>query len=133
MALRVFFIECFFRGVIFQMRRNASFALILVPLAVFFPAIAIVLAFDSFGVFPTLTLDIANYAWFYGLVFLLMFFRYMRCRTDALEAIASALTAKWFKFRELDLQNAMSKIMESYINQLDQWRSRYRERGGGMG
>jgi hypothetical protein len=37
---------------------------------------------------------------------------------------------KWFKFKELNLENAMSKVMESYINQLDQWRSRYRERGG---
>jgi hypothetical protein len=130
MAFRVFFIEYFFRGLIFQMRRNASFALILVPLAVFVPALAIVFAFESFGIFPTLTLDIAGYAWFYLLVFVFMLFRYIRCRTDALEAIAGALTVKWFKFRELNLENAMSKIMESYINQLDQWRSRYRERGG---
>jgi hypothetical protein len=130
MALRVFFIEYFFRGLIFQMRRNASFALILVPLAVFVPALAIVFAFESFGVFPALTLDIAGYAWFYLLVFMFMLFRYIRCRTDALEAIAGALTVKWFKFKELNLENAMSKVMESYINQLDQWRSRYRERGG---
>jgi hypothetical protein len=112
------------------MRRNASFALILVPLAVFVPALAIVFAFESFGVFPALTLDIAGYAWFYLLVFMFMLFRYIRCRTDALEAIAGALTVKWFKFKELNLENAMSKVMESYINQLDQWRSRYRERGG---
>ena len=35
--------------------------------------------------------------------------------------------------RELNLQGAMTRILESYANQLDQWRSRFRERGGPMG
>lgn len=131
MAFRVFFMESFLRGLLFQMRRNASFALILVPFAVLLPVIVIAMMFESFSIFPSFVFDLNRYGWFYLLVFALMFFRYLRYRGDALSAIAGSVKAGWFKFRELNLQDAMSKVMEAYINQLDQWRSRFRERGPG--
>jgi hypothetical protein len=133
MAFRVFFIESFLRGLLFQMRRNAGFALILVPLGILIPLIGILTLFEVFGIFPTLFFDLSQHLWFYLLVFVLMFLRYFRYRRDALLAIAGSVKAGWFTFRELDIQGAMSKIMESYINQLDQWRSRFRERGGPAG
>ena len=47
--------------------------------------------------------------------------------------VRESIDGRWSKFRELNLQGAMTKILESYANQLDQWRSRFRERGGPMG
>jgi hypothetical protein len=36
---------------------------------------------------------------------------------------------RWFKFRELNLQDAMTRIMDSYVVQLDRWRSMMKSRG----
>lgn len=59
-----------------------------------------------------------------------IYYRYMiHCYSPVRESI----DGRWSKFSELNLQGAMTKILVSYANQLDQWRSRFRERGGPMG
>lgn len=60
-----------------------------------------------------------------------MVYAYYRYMTRSYAPVADSIDGKWYKFRELDLQGAITRILESYANQLDQWRSRFRERGGG--
>jgi hypothetical protein len=53
--------------------------------------------------------------------------------TRSYQPVVESIDGSWSKFRELNLQGAMTRILESYANQLDQWRTRFRERGGPMG
>ena len=71
-----------------------------------------------------------NTFYFFFAWLIYIYYRYM---IHCYSPVRKSIDGRWSKFRELNLQGAMTKILESYANQLDQWRSRFRERGGPMG
>ena len=133
MAFRAFFIEEFLRSVLFQARRNSIYALFLIP-AFFIFAMLLVAWLLNIRQFNILDLESAIYRQntFY-VFFAWLIYVYYRYMTRSYTPVVDLIDGRWSKFRELNLQGAMTKILESYANQLDQWRSRFRERGGPMG
>jgi hypothetical protein len=52
---------------------------------------------------------------------LLAYYRYLRRSVSFIwESIEQH---DWFKFREMNIQDAMTKILDGYVTQLDRWRS----------
>jgi hypothetical protein len=130
MAFRTFFIEEFLRSVIFQVRRNSIYALFLIP--AFFIVLMLGVAwlfgvhqFDVFDLESSVYRQNTFYVFFPWLVY--AYYRYMN---QSLDPMRESIDGQWSKFRELNVQGAMKHILESYANQLDQWRSRFRDRGG---
>jgi hypothetical protein len=131
MAFRVFFIEGFLRSILFQIRRNSIYALFLVP--AFFIALMIATAF-VFGVHQDLSSSVFQQNSFY-VAFPLLLYAYYKYLISSLDPMSESIEGKWAKFQKLNVIEAMSRIMESYAVQLDQWRSRFRAggpAGGGM-
>jgi hypothetical protein len=132
MAFRAFFIEEFLRSILFQARRNSIYALFLIP-AFFILAMFIVawlLDIRQLNVFDfgsAIYRQNTFYVFFAGLIY--GYYRYM---IRSYQPVEESIDGRWPKFHELNLQGAMTRILESYANQLDQWRSRFRERGGPM-
>jgi hypothetical protein len=130
MAFRAFFIEEFLRSVLFQARRNTIYALFLIPAFFIFAMLFVAWLLDirPFNIFD-LGSGIYRQNTFYICFALLVYF-YYRYMTRSYSPVHDSIDGRWSKFGELNLQGAMTKILESYANQLDQWRSRFRERGG---
>jgi hypothetical protein len=133
MAFRVFFIEEFLRSILFQIRRNSIYALFLVP--AFFILFMIVAAW-AFGVQQLNVADLGSSVYrqntFY-VAFPLLLYAYYRYLIGSLDPMSESIEGNWAKFRELNVIDAMTRIMESYAVQLDQWRSRFKQGpGGGM-
>lgn len=130
MAFRTFFIEEFLRSVIFQVRRNSIYTLFLIPAFFIVLMLAVAWLFDvhQFNVFDfdsSVYQQNTFYVFFPWLVY--NYYKYMN---QSLEPLKDSIDRQWSKFRELNVQGAMTHILESYANQLDQWRSRFRDRGG---
>jgi hypothetical protein len=130
MAFRTFFIEEFLRSVIFQVRRNSIYALFLIP--AFFIVLMLTVVW-LFGVHQLDVFDLESSVYrqntFY-FFFPLLVYAYYRYMNQSLDPMNESIDRQWSKFRELNVQGAMKHILESYANQLDQWRSRFRDRGG---
>jgi hypothetical protein len=131
MAFRSFFIEEFLRSVLFQVRRNSIYALFLIPAFFIFLMLAVawlfdVRQFDIFDLGSSVYRQNTFYVFFIWLVYI--YYNYM---TRSLLPIDESIDRQWSKFRELNVQGAMTKILESYANQLDSWRSRFRDRASG--
>jgi hypothetical protein len=133
MAFRVFYIEEFLRSILFQIRRNSIYALFLVP------AFFILLMIGSAWVFGVQQLNIADLGssvyrqnTFY-VTFPLLLYAYYRYLIGSLDPMSESIEGNWAKFRELNVIDSLTRIMESYAVQLDQWRSRFKQGpGGGM-
>ena len=132
MAFRAFFIEEFLRSVLFQARRNSIYALFLIPGFFIFAMLLVawLLNIHQFN-FLDFQSDIYRQNTFY-LFFAWLIYSYYRYMTRSYQPVIESIDGSWSKFRELNLQGAITRILESYANQLDQWRTRFRERGGPM-
>jgi hypothetical protein len=132
MAFRVFFIQEFLRSILFQIRRNSIYALFLVP--AFFIILMIATA-AIFGVHQLNILDLDSSIYrqstFY-VAFPLLLYVYYKYLIGSLDPVSDSIEAKWATFQKLNVIEALSRIMESYAGQLDQWRSRFRQ-GHGSG
>lgn len=128
MAFRMLFIEEFLRNILFQIRRNSAFALYLIVPLVFVSLLGA--AFWLVASFELLDLgsNVHNY-WFYPL-FLWLLYEYGRYLGRALDPMSESIEEKPYTFSRLKLVDAMTRIMESYAEQLDQWRSRFRQGPG---
>jgi hypothetical protein len=133
MAFRAFFIEYFVRDIYFQIRRNSIYSLIIVPLIFIFALVGAAYAFDItefkiVDVGRTISPQIGFYVVFATL--LVGYWRYLRKSFLPLEATAEdEANGEWYGFHKLNLLNAMTEVMESYVSQLESWRKRY----GGVG
>jgi hypothetical protein len=130
MAFRAFFIEEFLRSVLFQARRNTIYALFLIPVFFIFAMLVVagLLNISQFNIFDFGSAIYRQNTFYFFFAWLIyVYYRYM---TRSYSPVDESIDGRWSKFRELNLQGAMTKILESYANQLDQWRSRFRERGG---
>jgi hypothetical protein len=130
MAFRTLFIEEFLRNILFQIRRNSAFALYLIVPLVFIVILGA--AFWLVASFALLDLrpNVHNY-WFYP-SFLWLIYECYRYLTRALDPISESIQHKQYTFGGLDLVDQMTRIMERYAEQLDQWRSRFRQGPGGQ-
>jgi hypothetical protein len=45
--------------------------------------------------------------------------------------MSESIEGNWSKFKDLNVIDAMTRVMESYAVQLDQWRSRFKQGPGG--
>jgi len=131
MAFRTFFIEEFLRSILFQARRNSIYALFLIPAFFIFAMLLVawllnIHQFNFFDFGSAIYRQNTFYIFFAWLIY--SYYKYM---TRSYQPVKESIDGRWPKFRELNLQGAMTRILESYANQLDQWRSRFRERGGG--
>jgi hypothetical protein len=123
MAFRAFFIECYLKNILFQIRRNSSYYLLLVPL-LFLALLLVVSSLMHLQEFDVLNLESEVYKQnsFYPFfaILLLAYYRYLRRSVSFIwESIEQH---DWFKFRELNIQDAMTKILDAYVTQLDRWR-----------
>ena len=130
MAFRGFFIEHFLRNMLFQIRRNSSYMLIFIPL--FF----IVSMFIASYIFNIRQINIFDknsnvysqnvfYIFFAWLLFI--YYGYLSQSVSFIwESIAER---RWSKFGDLNIQGAMTRITDSYVVQLDRWRTMMKSRG----
>jgi hypothetical protein len=133
MAFRVFFIEEFLRNILFQIRRNSIYALFLVPAFFLFLMIATSYVFGVHQLsFTDFNSNIYRQSSFY-ILFPLLLYAYYRYLIGSLIPMSESIEGSWSKFRDLNVVDAMTRVMESYAVQLDQWRSRFKQGpGGGM-
>jgi hypothetical protein len=123
MAFRAFYIESYLKNTLFQIRRNSSYYLLLVPL-LFIALLLFVASVMRLPEFNVLNLGAAIYKqnsfYLFFAMLLLAYYQYLRRSVSFIwESIAQH---DWFKFRELDIQDAMTKILDAYVTQLDRWR-----------
>jgi hypothetical protein len=123
MAFRAFYIESYLKNILFQIRRNSSYYLLLVPVlfVALLLAVTWVMCLPEFNV---LNLESAIYRqnsfYLFFAILLLAYYQYLRRSVSFIwESIEQH---DWFKFRELDIQDAMTKILDAYVTQLDRWR-----------
>jgi hypothetical protein len=115
---------------LFQIRRNSSYYLLFIPLffiiAIFTASYALrIPQFDIFNLDSEVYRQNTFYPFFSWLLF--TYYGYLsRSVTFIWESIEGR---GWFKFRELNIQDAMTRIMDSYVVQLDRWRSMMKSRG----
>jgi hypothetical protein len=122
-AFRAFYIESYLKNTLFQIRRNSSYYLLLVPL-LFIALLLFVASVMRLPEFNVLNLESAIYKqnsfYLFFAMLLLAYYQYLRRSVSFIwESIAQH---DWFKFRELDIQDAMTKILDAYVTQLDRWR-----------
>jgi hypothetical protein len=65
-------------------------------------------------------------------LFPLLLYAYYRYLIGSLIPMSESIEGSWSKFRDLNVIDAMTRVMESYAVQLDQWRSRFKQ-GPGSG
>jgi hypothetical protein len=123
MAFRAFYVESYLKNILFQIRRNSSYYLLLVPL-LFIALLLVVTSVMRLPEFNVLNLESAIYKqnsfYLFFAMLLLAYYQYLRRSVSFIwESIAQH---DWFKFHELDIQDAMTKILDAYVTQLDRWR-----------
>lgn len=123
MAFRAFYIESYLKNILFQIRRNSSYYLLLVPL-LFVALLLFVASAMRLPEFNVLNLESAIYSQnsFYPFFAMLLLAYYQYLRRSVSFIWESIEQHDWFKFRELDIQDAMTKILDAYVTQLDRWR-----------
>ena len=129
-AFRAFFVEHFLRNMLFQIRRNCSYYLLLIPLCFILAILVTATAFDI-RQFNILDLDSNVYQQnsFYPFFAWLLFTYYGYLSKSVSFIWESIEKRRWFRFQELNLQDAMTRIMDFYVVQLDRWRSMMKSRG----
>jgi hypothetical protein len=140
MALRAFFIECYLRNVLFQIHRNSSYYVLLVPLAfiVVMLTVAGLSNIQQLNLF-SLESDVYKQNSFY-LFFLVLLFACYGYLRDSLSFIwqslfpeaygpAEARFGRWTKFRDLNMQGSITRTLDAYVDSLDRWRSMMKSRG----
>jgi hypothetical protein len=130
MAFRAFYIESYLKNILFQIRRNSSYYLLLVPL-LFIVLLLVVTSLMRLPQFNLLNLESEIYGqngfYLFFALLLLAYYHYLRRSVSFIwESIAQH---DWFKFRELNIQDAMTRILDAYVTQLDRWRSVMKTRG----
>jgi hypothetical protein len=129
MAFRAFFIEYFLRNKYFQISRNSRYSLFFIPFV--FAAALVATAYfvnvSSLKIFDQ-KVDLSQQGIFF-ILFALLLFAYYGFLKKSLPAMPEKVEGEWFGFQEMNILNAMTMIMESYANQLDQWRSRFHAPG----
>jgi hypothetical protein len=130
MAFRVFFIESYLKNILFQIRRNSSYYLLLVPL-LFVVLLLVVTSLMRLPQFDVLNLGSEIYQqnsfYLFFAMLLLAYYRYLRRSVSFIwESIEEH---DWFKFQGMNIQDAMTKILDAYVTQLDRWRSVMKTRG----
>jgi ABC-type multidrug transport system fused ATPase/permease subunit len=123
MAFRAFFIESYLKNILFQIRRNSSYYLLLVPL-LFIVLLLVITSLMRLPEFNVLNLQSEIYRqnsfYLFFAVLLLAYYQYLRRSVSFIwESIEQH---DWFKFREMNIQDAMTKILDAYVTQLDRWR-----------
>ena len=123
MAFRAFFIESYLKNILFQIRRNSSYYLLLVPL-LFVVLLLVVASLMHLPEFDVLDLksEIYNQNSFYPFFAMLLLAYYQYLRRSVSFIWESIEQRDWFKFREMNIQDAMTKILDAYVTQLDRWR-----------
>jgi hypothetical protein len=139
MAFRAFFIEYFLRNIYFQIRRNSIYALVIVPSIFVIALVGTAYLGDITELKIFVGRTISPQIGFY-LVFAILLigdYRYLKESFSYLEGSVEGkgqgeadAEDEWYGFHKLNLMNAMTKVMESYADQLVQWRSKFRDRGG---
>jgi hypothetical protein len=124
MPIRMQFIKQFLRNILFQIHRNMAFAIFVVPLVFGF---FLIVGFWLLGLFDILVLgaNVHNY-WFYPL-FLWLLYEYGGYLARALAPMMESIKEDEYVRLRLGLVDEMTRIMGSYVGQLVQWRSRFRE------
>ena len=126
MGFRTFFIEQYLRNMLFQVRRNSGYYLLFVPLtlvvAVFFTAW--LLGIRQMNLFDSSS-ELYHQNGFYLFFILLLWsaFRYLRYSVSFV--VKSIEGSEWFKFGQLELQNAMTRIMHTYVTHLWDWKGKF--------
>jgi hypothetical protein len=128
-AFRAFFIEWYLRNILFQIRRNSSYYLILIPLLfiVAMALAAITLDIRQLNAFD-MRADLYKQNTFYPLFAWLLFVYYGYLSRSVSFIWESIEGRRWFKFRELNIQAALTRITDSFVVQLDRWRSMMKSR-----
>ncbi len=126
-AFRFFSIECFLRGVVYQILRNSSYYLFFVPFS-FFIFIYIIASLINFSQLrlTDLNSEIYNQNTFYIFFALLLvvYYRYLKNSVDFV--LDSIREQEWTQFHTLDLRSAISAVIEKYSSEISFYRNRFR-------
>lgn len=129
LALRAFFIEYYLRNEMFQIKRNSSFYIVLVPL-VFVVAIvflASVLNVEQFNIYDE-NAGIREFGIGY-LAFLVLLAAYSRYLRHSLSFVWESIDkCDWDKFSQMNVQHVIGDVIGAYVTQLDRWRSMMKTR-----
>lgn len=131
MAMRVFYIQQFFRIMMFQAHRNSLLASIFVPIG-FIVIFAVASAFFAAPFWTTDGMIGPGHSSFYVLYPLLLAWVAYRF-SEAMLQVGTQIKDSWTKFDDMELISSMNRILVFYEQQLSQWKDRFSNRGGGIG
>jgi hypothetical protein len=125
LAFRIFFIEQFIRNILFQIRRNSIYAIVIIP--IFFVILLLSAAglagFREFNIFNTSSeFYQQNSFYFFFPLLLIVCYQFL---IDSLSTVTEAMRGGWPKFSGLDVLHSMNDVMESYAKLLDSFRHRF--------
>jgi hypothetical protein len=126
-SFRTLFIEMYLRNILFQVHRNSSYYLMLIPMAV--ALFAVVAAYSmleivralgwyDFGLVSALSHQNTFYPFFFLLA--LLYYTYLRV---SVSFVYDSLRQKgWITFSQMDVHSSLTEIHEAIVNQIDRWR-----------
>lgn len=122
-ALRIFFIESFLRGVMFQILRNTGYYLVLIPLI-----FLVVLAGLNSVLAEQMSFDLAGRLADLGFIFLGLFVSligvYLIFLRHAMTSIDEVNQDEWIGFDSLMLDNVLGEMVGKYAEDVGYWKNR---------
>ncbi|WP_019960709.1 hypothetical protein [Woodsholea maritima] len=127
-GMRVFFIESFVRNGIYQIRRNSSYYLLLVPLAflcMVFGASGLLSSFTDFD----LTTRLVDLGWVFALLFILLIVIYGLFLKNSMSCMEEIDQGEWISYHSMQLNAVLGEVVGKYAEDVGYWKNRV---GGGM-
>ncbi len=128
-AWRCFFVEWFLRSMFYQVVRNTSYYMFFIPMAFLVALLGTMLFLNGDLEERVLTLPPTNI-----LLFALTFWAYLRCITSAGALLSQTIDEEtWMEFHKLRLEETTHAVIKRFLQEIENWRDRYRQGSPGGG
>jgi len=128
LGMRAFFIETMVRNTLYQITRNSSFYLALVPLAFLVAILCAGLVASSATTFD-LPARIGDLGWVFGLLFVTVAAIYASFLGGAMICLREVDQGEWVSFHSLRFDQVLSELVSKYAEDVGYWKNRV---GGGL-
>ncbi len=124
---RCFFVEWYLRSVFYQIIRNTSYYMSLIPLAFGLAISVAIVAIDDNLVGRLMGVPIP-----YWFALAITFIVYLRCLNRSGTLVSEGIDEEnWIEFHKLRLEETTVSIVNRFLREISNWRDRYRRGDGG--
>lgn len=122
-GMRVFHIESFVRNALYQVVRNSSYYLLLVPvcfLLMVFAASSLLSSLSDFDLFTRLV----DLGWVFALLFVSLVVVYILFLRNSMGCMDEIDQGEWISYHSLQLHNVLGEVVGKYAEDVGYWKNR---------